>query len=97
MTIARDMSQELQKEEERWAQEDKENSFQFGLSSKVILVCWGPHPALESHPPFLLRAGGFLPGHSAPQEMAPHQTHEGGFPPLSSPGLTLGSSVHWPG
>ncbi|XP_070805821.1 exocyst complex component 3-like protein 2 [Pituophis catenifer annectens] len=41
VTIARDMSQELQKEEERWAQEDKENSFQFGLSSKVILVLKG--------------------------------------------------------
>ncbi|KAK9394225.1 exocyst complex component 3-like 2 [Crotalus adamanteus] len=41
VAIGRDMSQELQKEEERWAQEDKENSFQFGLSSKVILVLKG--------------------------------------------------------
>uniref|UniRef100_A0A8C6YA71 Exocyst complex component 3 like 2 n=1 Tax=Naja naja TaxID=35670 RepID=A0A8C6YA71_NAJNA len=39
--IVREMSQELQEEEERWAQEDKENSFQFGLSSKVILVLKG--------------------------------------------------------
>ncbi|KAG5858123.1 exocyst complex component 3 like 2 [Bothrops jararaca] len=41
VAIRRDMSQELQKEEERWAQEDKENSFQFGLSSKVIMVLKG--------------------------------------------------------
>ncbi|ETE58124.1 Nuclear factor of activated T-cells, cytoplasmic 4, partial [Ophiophagus hannah] len=55
------MSQELQEEEERWAQEDKENSFQFGLSSKVILVRWGPHPALESHPCPLSALGSRLP------------------------------------
>ncbi|XP_034973560.2 exocyst complex component 3-like protein 2 isoform X2 [Zootoca vivipara] len=36
--ITEDMSQELQKEEERWAQEDAGDSFQFGLSGKVILV-----------------------------------------------------------
>ncbi|XP_015669339.1 exocyst complex component 3-like protein 2 [Protobothrops mucrosquamatus] len=41
VAISRDMSQELQEEEGRWAQEDKENSFQFGLSSKVILVLKG--------------------------------------------------------
>ncbi|KAJ7304343.1 hypothetical protein JRQ81_011893 [Phrynocephalus forsythii] len=32
------MNQELQKEEERWAQEGDGDSFQFGLSSKVIMV-----------------------------------------------------------
>ncbi|XP_063168505.1 exocyst complex component 3-like protein 2 [Candoia aspera] len=36
--IVSDMNQELQKEEERWAQEDKDDSSQFGLSGKVILV-----------------------------------------------------------
>ncbi|XP_032084289.1 exocyst complex component 3-like protein 2 [Thamnophis elegans] len=41
VAITKDVSQELQKEEERWAQEDKENSFQFDLSSKVILVLKG--------------------------------------------------------
>ncbi|XP_026546350.1 exocyst complex component 3-like [Notechis scutatus] len=41
VTIIREMSRELQEEEARWAQEDKESSFQFGLSSKVILVLKG--------------------------------------------------------
>ncbi|XP_061452371.1 exocyst complex component 3-like protein 2 isoform X2 [Rhineura floridana] len=36
--IIEDMSEELQKEEERWAQEDMRDNFQFGLSGKVILV-----------------------------------------------------------
>ncbi|XP_033014451.1 exocyst complex component 3-like protein 2 [Lacerta agilis] len=36
--ITEDMSQELEKEEERWAQEDAGDGFQFGLSGKVILV-----------------------------------------------------------
>ncbi|KAM6428400.1 exocyst complex component 3-like protein 2 isoform 2-T6 [Liasis olivaceus] len=36
--IVSDMNQELQKEEGRWAQEDQDDSFQFGLSGKVILA-----------------------------------------------------------
>nr|XP_020642734.1 exocyst complex component 3-like protein 2 [Pogona vitticeps]XP_020642735.1 exocyst complex component 3-like protein 2 [Pogona vitticeps]XP_020642737.1 exocyst complex component 3-like protein 2 [Pogona vitticeps]XP_020642738.1 exocyst complex component 3-like protein 2 [Pogona vitticeps] len=36
--IVNDMNQELQKEEERWAQEGEGENFQFGLSSKVIMM-----------------------------------------------------------
>ncbi|KAL7980692.1 hypothetical protein Chor_001846, partial [Crotalus horridus] len=53
------MSQELQKEEERWAQEDKENSFQFGLSSKVILEASPFWPEGCPPPPKNLQ-GGFV-------------------------------------
>ncbi|XP_070620499.1 exocyst complex component 3-like protein 2 isoform X2 [Erythrolamprus reginae] len=41
VAIARDLSQELQMEEERWAQEDQEGSLQLGLSSKVLSVLKG--------------------------------------------------------